>query len=298
MSQQTISSIPKPNVFKTREQWLENRGQSLGGSEMASILGLNPYQSPYDLWLLKTGREQRKEENIAMILGRFMEAGISDTFEYLSNHRVIKASAGDILYQHPDYDFLVASPDRRVFLNGSQKHEDRAIMEIKRTRIEIDPDELPFPYFIQPTYYAGMLGYSKIIVCWHQTGFNENVYWTEKEFNPEIYEIIIDEAVKFWNEYVVKDIPPPLSTASDINKMYPDSREGKMIIATDEVLDIYSKAIGLYREKSRITQEYSDTTEKIKVIMKDSEYLVTPQLETLFSFKTGKRGRTLRIKEL
>jgi len=38
-----------------REQWLELRRQGIGGSDAAAILGMNPWKSPMDVWLEKTG---------------------------------------------------------------------------------------------------------------------------------------------------------------------------------------------------------------------------------------------------
>ena len=39
------------------EQWHLRRRLGIGGSEIGTILGLNKYQTPFDLWLIKTGRK-------------------------------------------------------------------------------------------------------------------------------------------------------------------------------------------------------------------------------------------------
>ena len=39
----------------TREEWLAQRLTGLGASECATVLGLNPFQSPFQLWAEKTG---------------------------------------------------------------------------------------------------------------------------------------------------------------------------------------------------------------------------------------------------
>jgi len=43
-------------VFKNREEWLQARGNYIGGSDAASILGMNPYRSNIELWKIKTGQ--------------------------------------------------------------------------------------------------------------------------------------------------------------------------------------------------------------------------------------------------
>lgn len=35
------------------EKWLEARALGIGGSDAAVIMGMNPYKSPYQLWLEK-----------------------------------------------------------------------------------------------------------------------------------------------------------------------------------------------------------------------------------------------------
>ena len=56
-----------------REQWLEYRRKSIGGSEAATIAGLNRYSSLYALWADKMGLLPEKEDNEQMRQGRDFE---------------------------------------------------------------------------------------------------------------------------------------------------------------------------------------------------------------------------------
>ena len=40
-----------------RQEWLNVRKQGIGSSDAAAAVGLNPYQSQLELWMIKTGRE-------------------------------------------------------------------------------------------------------------------------------------------------------------------------------------------------------------------------------------------------
>lgn len=42
----------------TEKEWLEERKKGIGGSDAATILGLNPYKSNIDLWAEKTGKKE------------------------------------------------------------------------------------------------------------------------------------------------------------------------------------------------------------------------------------------------
>ncbi len=289
--------INKVHKFKDKADWLKFRGKGIGGSSISTILGINPYQSRYDLWLQITGREEPPVVNNHMMAGIFLEDGVANWFQHETGHHVVKASAENLIMEHPKYPFIKASPDRKVFLNKSRKHNDTAIMEIKTTGLTIDPDDVPMTFYIQGMFYAGFWEYPKVIVCWYSR-FTNTINYKEYDFNQELFDMIIDQAVSFWNDYILTDKPPPAETASDINTLYPNHEEDKMIVASTEVEKLYSNAIAVHRRKKEITEEYTAITDKVKVIMKDAEKLVDQQLNTLFTFRTGKRGRTLKIKEI
>ena len=49
-----ISRVSTVNM--SREEWLERRRKSIGGSDSAAILGLSEYSSAYSVWAEKTGK--------------------------------------------------------------------------------------------------------------------------------------------------------------------------------------------------------------------------------------------------
>ena len=50
----------------TREEWKALRKNYIGGSDAASVVGLNPFSSPYALWAEKTGKTPPFEGNLAI----------------------------------------------------------------------------------------------------------------------------------------------------------------------------------------------------------------------------------------
>lgn len=290
--------INEVHSFKEKADWLKFRGMSIGGSSITSILGLNEYQSPYDLWELLTGRVQPPAMNNHMEAGIYLEQGVSDWFEAVTPHRVVKTSADHLIMEHPKYPFIKASPDRKVFMNGSQKHKDIAIMEIKTTGMNIDPDNLPLQWFIQPLMYAGFWEFDNIIICWYDR-FRNTIDYKEHSFDKELFDDIIKAAVEFWNDYVVTDTPPPIRTEADVLRLFPKESQGKIIVADDNVLELYSQAIGLKRQSKEIDKSYNQITEKVKLTMKDSEKVVDMAMNTLFTWKSNKNGsRVFNIKEV
>ena len=41
---------------KDHDKWLSVRNMGIGGSDAGVIMGLNPYKSPFQLWMEKTGQ--------------------------------------------------------------------------------------------------------------------------------------------------------------------------------------------------------------------------------------------------
>ena len=59
-----------------REEWLTHRQEGIGSSEVATILGLNPWETPYQLWRRKKGLDAPKEETFAMKAGHYLEDAV------------------------------------------------------------------------------------------------------------------------------------------------------------------------------------------------------------------------------
>jgi hypothetical protein len=65
----TIETLP----LVDRLQWLAARRDYCGASEIAALIGLHPWLSPFELWARKTGRLPEAEETPAMRRGRLLE---------------------------------------------------------------------------------------------------------------------------------------------------------------------------------------------------------------------------------
>ncbi len=63
---------------KDRAEWLEYRKDGIGSSEVATILGLNPWETPfYQLWRRKKGWTPPSDETFAMKAGHYLEDAVS-----------------------------------------------------------------------------------------------------------------------------------------------------------------------------------------------------------------------------
>ena len=60
--------------MNNRTEWLKERQQGIGGSEVAAVLGLSKWSTPFDVWLEKTSPIENAPPNLAMQLGTFLES--------------------------------------------------------------------------------------------------------------------------------------------------------------------------------------------------------------------------------
>ena len=64
----------------------------------ALSLGLNPFETPYQLWRRKKGFDPPKAENFAMKAGHYLEDAVSRFYADETHRDIIKRSAGDWIY--------------------------------------------------------------------------------------------------------------------------------------------------------------------------------------------------------
>jgi len=103
----------------SRDEWLTVRKGGIGSSDAAAAVGLNPYQSQLELWLIKTGRDadlpkpDPNDESSPMYWGTLLEPIVAAHYTRRTGNRVRRINA---VLQHPDADkaWMLANIDREV----------------------------------------------------------------------------------------------------------------------------------------------------------------------------------------
>lgn len=74
--------MSKSTLEMTHDEWLLDRLKGIGGSDVATILGLNQYKSVYQLWLEKTGQVELKDtESEPAYWGNVLEEVVAKEFQ-------------------------------------------------------------------------------------------------------------------------------------------------------------------------------------------------------------------------
>lgn len=212
-----LTETPKPRpalrLVKTnhlpREDWLDVRKTGIGSSDAAAAVGLNPYQSPLELWLIKTGRDDRlpmidpHDEESPMYWGTLLEPIVAARYTKRTGHRVRRINA---VLQHPDPDkaWMLANIDREII--GA---DDVQILECKTAGINgarLWKDGVPEYVQLQVHHQLAVTGKQSADVAVLLGGQHLEIHRIERDEGLIRHLIALERA--FWH-YVETDTPPP-----------------------------------------------------------------------------------------
>ena len=201
----------------SREDWLEIRRSGIGGSDAATIVGLNPYSSKLTLYADKKGILPEKEDTERMRLGRDLEDYVAQRFCEETGKKVKRSG---FMWRHPTYEFIIANIDREIV-------GEEAFLECKTTmnyeKHDYDSGDIPMNYYCQCMHYMAVTGCDKAYLA--VLVFGKGFYWFEIKRDENEISALIDNEVEFWQSYVMQD-RPPLADGSDssmdtLQKLFP-----------------------------------------------------------------------------
>ncbi len=278
------------------KNWLASRTGGIGSSEVATLLGVNPWQTPYQLWLAKTGRvPQVEQENFLMKAGHYLEDAISKFCADETGLDIIKSSAAEFVVINKEKPFLRVSPDRYAWLpNSKHSNDNKVIIECKSTQNSIDENDIPKHWFVQVMYQLGVCELDKATIAWLTQGREFGYKWLE--FDKEFFnDVIVAEVERFWIDNILGGKEPALMDIQDVLTKYPRHREGLCVDATDELIETYNELKETNAEIKRLTALKSAAEEKIKLAMGEAEMIVIPATndnpqKTLASWRASKES--------
>lgn len=261
---------------KSHEEWLRSREAGIGSSEVATVLGANTYETPYQLWLRKTGRAPSVEqENFLMKAGHYLEDAISRFCADEAGLDIVKSSAAEFVVVDKEKPFMRVSPDRYAFpKDAKHTNENRTIIECKSTQKAVDPDNISRYWFCQISYQMHVTRIGTAHLAWLTQGrdFDYKMF----SYDPDFCQFIEEEVERFWMDCVVGGREPALTTVGDVLLKFPRQEEGKKAFATDEVVDLWSQLRDTNEEIKRLTATKEEIEGALKLSMQDAEALVIP----------------------
>lgn len=233
-----------------KTQWLKERKNYLGGTDVAAICKKLSYRTPLDVYLNKTSDEVADHRKLSdkeikrMRRGTLFEDDVRTM--YIEDTGYSVELEPNVLY-HKEYKFLAANIDGWVN-NKSFVFECKTacLMTIKNWGIE-GTDQIPEAYLIQCAWYAAICEVPKVdlAVLIGLDDFRIYTYIRDKEFEAKLIKI----ACNFWYNNIQKRIAPRCSNLHDTSMLFP-SAVNHTLVAND---DINLKIIELKKMKQEET---------------------------------------------
>ena len=196
------------------DEWHAARADSIGGSEVGTILGLNPWESAYALWAKKTGKiDGSIEENWAIRFGKAFEEPILKLWEEEHPEYELFTTG---TYMHPQLPFLHANPDA---LAKHKQTGEWVVVEVKTARTSLE--SLPMHYEAQVRHYMAVLDIEKAFVV-AVAGMTWQEFRVDRD--PFIEDAQITACCRFI-KYIDEDKKPDFdgseSTYETVRKLHP-----------------------------------------------------------------------------
>lgn len=104
--------LPPELTGPAHPEWFEARRTGITASEIAAVLGISPWESPFSLWHRKAGTVGEQAGNDEMRWGLRLEAAIADEFAHQHPEFAVRPAG---LYASTARPWQIVSPDRLLF---------------------------------------------------------------------------------------------------------------------------------------------------------------------------------------
>jgi putative phage-type endonuclease len=225
----TWTGVPVGSPEVHSPEWHAARAAGIGGSEVAAILGLSPWESPYSLWHAKTGG-WITDPDPEMEWGTLLEPALLAWYRQHADNPVdLDESPG--LFVHRSRRWQRAAPDGIAWIadgpDGDGSTSPR-IVECKKASSDDDwgrpgTDEIPPYYRTQVVWYMDVLGVDVADIVVTNLGRAPDVYVVT--YDPAEARLLRGHAAAFWRSLqggVMPDLDGHAQTLQAVRRLHPD----------------------------------------------------------------------------
>lgn len=276
-----LFSTTSPDL--NEEDWLYARSAGIGGSEIAAIMGKNPWSSPKQVWENKVNYEEhlKAPQSEAARWGNLLETIVATEWALRENRNWVHIP---VILQHEKYPWILANIDG---FTVSDTGKITGILEVKTTtefnRSIWEYGPIPEYYIYQANWYClatGLTNYTMVCLVGGQSLFHYDLI-----VNSELHEEMIEKSQHFWYTNVLRKQEPTLAAADlDGLKTTAIDTEAPPLLLDDD-------------ESTRLVEAYCEVRSKMSALKKIKDELyaqIFGLLGTSAQAITKSRAITLR----
>lgn len=261
------------------------RTKKVTGTRFATILGLNPWSTPFEMWCAITKTYEKPfEDTIYTVAGKTIEPKQAEYMKKSYGMDLITPTDryGEDYFNKTWGDFFPENPHfggMWDYLGVDENGKVDTVLEMKTTkRIEDWQNDAPEYYALQAALYAYLLGVDNVIMV--ASFLEEKDYADPSKYVPNIkntitvefkvserypdFERMVAEVESWWGEYVAGGISP----------VYDEKKDAEILAALrthnltpDTDIDaLIKEAEGLKTEVDKATAAIADKEKRLKEI--------------------------------
>ena len=260
----------------------------IGGSEIAAVVGLNPYKTPLQVYQEKRGEAEPEDlsDNEAVHFGNVLEDVIAEEF---SRRNAVQVRRDNTVYTLDDSP-IRGHIDRRLVGVKEGLECKHASFFFASEFGEEGTDQLPMHYLIQCHGYLALTGWE----TWHLGvlcgGNNFRQYTVTRD--DDLCQSLVDQVNHFWAN-LQQGIPPEPMNLEDLIRLYPTD-DGGSIGATIDIAQACTDLNTIKADLKQIDARKKELEMKIKKHMGSHALLIGPD-EGLKPIATWKHNDVNRI---
>ena len=265
-----------------------DRTQSIGGSDVAAVLGLHPWKSPVDVYLEKTARVVDDEESEPAYWGKRLEGLVADEWAQRTGHAVRRVNR---TLRHRDHSLLTAHIDRKVLRHS-------ALLECKTAGAFVadgwgpsGTDEVPDYYLTQVLHYLEVTGYRWAAVGALIGGQEFRTYTIGAD--RDLQQRMVDECLRWWEVHVENDVPPAPRNPAEAGRLFPRARLDSQVEAGPDTEGLVTDLKTATAARKEAQKREDELKAQVLDRMEDSERLVAADGRTRAPWKAPAPSRSV-----
>lgn len=270
------------------------RPKKLTGTRFATILGLNPWSTPFEIWCEVTRTYQKPfEDTIYTIAGKTIEPKQAEYMKqtyFMSNLVTPTDIWGKDYFRQTYGDFFRESPvlgGMWDYLLYGKDGKPTTVLEMKTSkRVEDWKDDIPEYYALQAALYAYLLGVDEVImvasflepkdydapekfVCSGENTITRPFKVSERY--PDFEKKYVKPALKWWKDFVESGISPAFDERKDAeilkalrtNNLSPETDMAALVKEAEDLKDTLERILA-HESIPDMEKRYKVLTDMIK----------------------------------
>lgn len=274
------------------EAWEKLRMSGIGGSDVAVIMGYNPWKKPYALYCEKVGLVPPEDlsANEAVEWGTKLEPIVAQKFSEVTGKKLKRWGTvcnPDAPWQMANFDRLIVGEDCGL--------ECKTANAFKKE--EWEGDSVPDAYYCQCEWYCFLSGFSGWWIACLIGGQHFEYKYIPR--NDAFIQDMLEKVTDFWENYVLAKVPPDVdgseSSTEALKKAYPSSN-GMEIALPSQANELFLRLDELDKTLALVKEQQEQAKNQLKLMLGDNEIGVIGDRKV--TWKTQKARATIDSKKL